>query len=151
MMEARRIVSNTGPLISLEKLHRGYDFIRLLYDTIIIPPGVLDEVAEGQFATPHAYVQHYSIVELIEVHSVSRRERLTEAARMHVGEVQSDPTGTGIGLPLLIEETVGRRVAQGMGLSISGIAGQVLKAFRQGAITGIAQQTAGVAPSGAYE
>ena len=59
MTEARRIVSNTGPLISLEKLRQGYDFIRQLYDTIIIPPGVLDEVAEGQFATPQAYLQHY--------------------------------------------------------------------------------------------
>ena len=135
MMEARRIVSNTGPLISLEKLHRGYDFIRLLYDTIIIPPGVLNEVAEGQFATPHAYVQHYGIVGLIQVHSVSRRERLPEAARMHVGEVQAIQLALELALPLLIEETVGRRVAQGMGLSISGIAGQVLKAFRQGAIT----------------
>ena len=86
MTEARRIVSNTGPLISLEKLRQGYDFIRQLYDMLIIPPGVLDEVAAGQLATPQAYLQHY-------------------------------------------------RVAQGMGLSISGIAGQVLKAFRQGAIT----------------
>ena len=56
MTEARRIVSNTGPLISLEKLRQGYDFIRQLYDTIIIPPSVLDEVAEGQFVTPQAYV-----------------------------------------------------------------------------------------------
>jgi hypothetical protein len=47
MTETRRIVSNTGPLISLEKLRQGYDFIRQLYDTIIIPPGVLDEVAAG--------------------------------------------------------------------------------------------------------
>ena len=31
MMEVRRIVSNTGPLISLEKLRQGYDFIRQLY------------------------------------------------------------------------------------------------------------------------
>jgi predicted nucleic acid-binding protein len=88
MMEVRRIVSNTGPLISLEKLRQGYDCIRQLYDTIIIPLGVLDEVTEGQFATPHAYLQHYGIVDLIEVHSVVRHEQLPEAARLHVGEVQ---------------------------------------------------------------
>ena len=41
MTEVRRIVSNTGPLISLEKLRQGYAFIRQLYNTIIIPPGVL--------------------------------------------------------------------------------------------------------------
>ena len=64
MTETRRIVSNTGPLISLEKLRQGYDFIRQLYDTIIIPLGVLDEVAEGQFATPQAYLQHYGLVDI---------------------------------------------------------------------------------------
>ena len=45
----RQIVSNTGPLISLEKLNQGYDFIRCLYEKLIIPSAVLDEVAAGQF------------------------------------------------------------------------------------------------------
>jgi predicted nucleic acid-binding protein len=116
-------------------LQQGYDFIRLLYDTIIIPPGVLDEVAEGQFATPHVYLQHYDIVDLIEVHTVSRSEQLPEAARLHVGEAQAIQLARELVLPLLIEETVGRRVARGFGLSISGIAGQILKAFRQGSLT----------------
>ena len=52
----RRIVSNTGPLISLEKLGQGYDFIRQLYDRVIIVPIVLEEVAVGQFATPEEYL-----------------------------------------------------------------------------------------------
>lgn len=47
----RHIVSNTGPLISLEKLNQGYAFIRRLYDKVLIPPAVLQEVAVGQFAT----------------------------------------------------------------------------------------------------
>ena len=135
MTEARRIVSNTGPLISLEKLRQGYDFIRQLYDTIIIPPSVLDEVTEGQFATPHAYLQHYGIVDLIEVHSVARHEQLPEAARLHGGEVQAIQLAQALALPLLIEETVGRRVAQRLGISISGIAGQIITAFRHGIIT----------------
>jgi predicted nucleic acid-binding protein len=89
MTAARRIVSNTGPLISLEKLRQGYEFIRQLYDTIIIPPGVLDEVAEGQFVTPQAYLQYYGIVDLIEVHTVSGSERVPEVTRLHVGEAQA--------------------------------------------------------------
>jgi len=135
MTEVRRIVSNTGPLISLEKLRQGYDFIRQLYDTIIIPPGVLDEVAEGQFTTPQAYLQHYGIVDLIEVQAVSRSEHLPEAARLHVGEAQAIQLARELALPLLIEETVGRRVARGLGISISGLAGQILKAFRQRSLT----------------
>jgi predicted nucleic acid-binding protein len=112
-----------------------YDFIRQLYDTIIIPPGVLDEVAEGQFATPHAYLQHYGIVDLIEVHAVSRSEQLPEAARLHVGEAQTIQLARELALSLLIEETVGRRVARGLGIAISGIAGQILQAFRQEILT----------------
>ncbi len=38
--EEQRIVSTTGPLLSLEKLSQGYDFIRQLYEKILIttPP-----------------------------------------------------------------------------------------------------------------
>ena len=121
------MVSNTGPLISLEKLRPGYDFIRQLYDTIIIPPGVLDEVAEGQFATPQASLQYYGIVDLIAVHAMSQSERLPEAAHLPVGEAQAMQLARELALSLLIEETVGRRVAQGLGISISGIAGQILQ------------------------
>ncbi len=39
------IVSNTGPLISLEKLNDGFSFIRKLYEKILIPQKVLDEVS----------------------------------------------------------------------------------------------------------
>src|SRR5262247_2238719 len=120
MRETRHIVSNTGLLISLEKLQQGYDFIRLLYDTIIIHPGVLDEVAEGQFATPQAYLQHYGIVDLLEVQAVARSKQLSEVARLHVGEAQAIQLARELALPLLIEETVGRRVAQGLGIAISG-------------------------------
>ena len=106
MTEPRRIVSNTGPLISLEKLRQGYDFIRQLYDTIIIPPGVLDEVAEGQFVTHQAYLWHYGIVDLSEVHAISQSERLPEAACLHVVEAQAIQLARELALPLLIEELV---------------------------------------------
>jgi len=116
-------------------LRQGYEFIRQLYDTIIIPPGVLDEVTEGQFAPLHAYLQHYGIVDLIEVQTVPRSAQLPAATRLHVGEAQAIQLARELALPLLIEETVGRRVARGLGTPISGIAGQILKAFRQGSLT----------------
>ena len=39
-------------------------------------------------------------------------------------------------LPLLIEEQIGRQCARSLGLQISGIAGQIAKAFRAGLIPG---------------
>jgi predicted nucleic acid-binding protein len=136
----RQIVSNTGPLISLEKLAQGYAFIRRLYDKVLIPPAVLEEVAVGQFATPEDYLQHYGISDLIEVRMVSQPHALPEAERLHEGETQAIQLALELQLPLLIEETVGRRVAQSVGLQISGIAGQVLKALRQDIIAATVAQ-----------
>jgi predicted nucleic acid-binding protein len=133
--EGQRIVSNTGPLISLEKLSQGYDFIRRLYEKIFIPPAVLNEVAEGQFENPQAYLQYYGISDLIEVRTVSQPHPLPEAERLHDGEMQAIRLALELQLPLLIEETVGRRVAQNVGIQISGIAGQIVKALRQQVIS----------------
>jgi predicted nucleic acid-binding protein len=134
----RQIVSNTGPLISLEKLKQGYDFIRRLYDNLIISPAVLEEVAVGQFATPDEYLQYYNISDLIDVRLVSQPRELPEAARLHEGETQAIQLALELQLPLLIEETVGRRVAQSVGIQISGIAGQIITAFRQDLIAATA-------------
>ena len=82
----RRIVSNTGPLISLEKLNQGHDFIRCLYQKLIIPPAVLDEVAEGKFADPQEYLQYYCRVR-IEVRNPC------EADALHIPnwQIRADP------------------------------------------------------------
>ena len=105
-MSARRsIVSNTGPLISLEKLDRGYEFIRRLYDNIIVPVTVLAEVAQGQFDTPQAYLRHYAVGDLIEVRSVTQRRGLPEAEQLHDGELQAIQLALELKLPLLIELT----------------------------------------------
>ena len=131
----RHIVSNTGPLISLEKLNQGYDFIRCLYDKLIIPPAVLNEVAEGQFENPQDYLHHHNIIDLIEIRPVSQPLALPEAERLHDGEIQAIQLALELQLPLLIEETVGRRVAQRAGVQISGIAGQIIAAFRKNSIS----------------
>jgi predicted nucleic acid-binding protein len=133
----RQIVSNAGPLISLEKLKQGYGFIRCLYDNLIVSPAVLEEVAVGQFATPDEYLQHYDVSDLIDARLVSQQRELPKAARLHEGETQAIQLAVELQLPLLIEETVGRRVVQSVGIQISGIAGQVMKAFRQDLIAAI--------------
>lgn len=126
-----RVVSNIGPLISLEKLGDGYVFIRKLYDKLLIPPAVLAEVAEGQCDSPQAYLHHYGIADLVEVRAAAQHPELPETKRLHEGERQAIYLALEQRLPLLIEETVGRRVAQRVGVPISGIAGQVMAAFRQ--------------------
>lgn len=135
-VRSRRIVSDTGPLISLEKITGGYRFIRQLYDRLIVPPAVLSELAAGAFESETAYLRHYEIEDLIEVRSPSEPEAGGVAAcRLDEGERRAIRLAQELGLALLIEEQAGREVAREMGLSISGIAGQLLRAAREGAVT----------------
>ena len=131
MSVVRRIVSNTGPLISLEKLNNGYEFIRKLYDEVLIPPIVLEEVASDHFSTPTDYLHYYGITDLIQVRPVSSAFEKPEFNRIHNGEKQAIQLALELKLPLLIEETIGREIADELGIHFSGIAGQILKAFRE--------------------
>jgi predicted nucleic acid-binding protein len=126
----RRIVSDTGPLISLEKLPGAYRFIRLLYDRILIPPAVLEELAHGQFEQVEDYIAHFGIADLLEVRTPPSSVALPETKRLDRGERQAIQLAQVEKLPLLIEEEAGRQVARSLDIPISGIAGQVLKAVR---------------------
>lgn len=134
MSQNRHVVSDTGPLISLEKLGDGYSLLRLLYDQILIPPSVLAEVIHGQFIDEHAYTEHYGISGFLKVVEVQGNRALPESELLDPGETAAIRLALERNLPLLIEEEAGRRVAQGLGLHISGIAGQIFKAFRTGAL-----------------
>lgn len=123
-------VSDTAPLISLEKISDGFAFIRRLYDRILIPQAVLDEVTFG-YDRPERYLSHYGIDDLVMVQTIFATVSFPEIDRLHPGEVQAIQLALDQKLPLLIEEATGRRAARAAGLTISGIAGQVIKAHRQ--------------------
>jgi predicted nucleic acid-binding protein len=107
----RETVSDTGPLITLEKLSAGYRFIRLLYDKIIIPPTVLDELAQGQFVSPQAYLIHYGIEDLLDVVEAPGDRMQPGSELLDVGEREAIQLALVRGLPLLIEEEAGRQYA----------------------------------------
>lgn len=134
MTAERKIVSDTGPLITLEKLEDGYGFIRRLYDSILVPPSVLDELYQGQFLSADAYLAHYGVADLIEVVHVRIEGVVPGTEILDPGERDAIGLAWERGLPLLIEETAGRKLAQELGVHISGIAGQVVKAFRKGVL-----------------
>ena len=124
------IVSDTGPLISLEKITDGYDFIRKLYDKIIIPSAVIKEVAEGGYSDPLDYLEAYNIEDLIEIKTVQNISNIPDIERLDEGEKEAISLAYQLNLPLLIEETMGRRIAQSANIHISGIAGQIMKAYK---------------------
>jgi len=134
MSEAGRVVSNTGPLISLEKLSGGYDLMRRLYATVIVPPTVIEELASHGFSRPQDYLRHFGIEDVIQIRQASLAQRVPEPERLHDAERDAIQLALELRLPLLIEETIGRRAAQTLGIHVSGIAGQVLRAAREGII-----------------
>jgi predicted nucleic acid-binding protein len=136
----RRIVCDTGPLISLEKITGGYLFIGRLYDRLIVPPAVMDELVAGQFETKNAYLRHFDAEDRVIVKPLAepglRGEIENKAEHLDKGERDAIRLALELELPLLIEEEAGRSVARELGLHISGIAGQLLKAVREEAISG---------------
>lgn len=130
----RRIVSDTGPIISLERLTEGFQFIRRLYDQILVPPAVLEELS-FRYDRADAYLAHHGIDDLIEVRDVNSGVKLSNDERLHEGEIRAIYLAIERELPLLIEETIGRRSAQAAGVAISGVAGQIIKAHRQSLIS----------------
>ena len=131
MSNKSAIVSDTGPLITLEKLSDGYNFIRKIYDRILVPTIVTKELYRGEFSSWNAYKQNYDINHLIEVIDPTSNQILSAIKLLDEGEKQAIELAYEQNLPLLIEEEKGRNLAQTLGLQISGIAGQILKAHRQ--------------------
>ena len=126
----KRIVSDTSPLISLEKIDGGYKLFRQLYDKVLVPPAVLRELAAGPFESEEAYLSHFGIDDLLQVETPEHSER-EETEHLDPGEREAIALALEFDLPLLIEEEAGRTLARELGIRISGIAGQILQAVRE--------------------
>jgi predicted nucleic acid-binding protein len=134
------IVSDTGPLISLEKLTDGYSFMSRLYQQILVPPGVVEELCQGEFTNWEEYQAHYELGDFVKVVIFESLIELPGLSILDLGERQAIQLAFQRQLPLLIEEESGRRLAQTLGIKISGIAGQILKAYRTGLLTATSAQ-----------
>lgn len=127
------IVSDTGALISLEKIPKGFVFISKLYDSLIIPPAVLNELTELSPSVEY-YLRLHNIEHLIKVQKPTETDFPEILNKLHEGEKQAISLALELKLPLLIEETAGRKVAHSLGLEISGIARQIAVAKKKGII-----------------
>lgn len=126
----KRIVSDTSPLISLEKIDGGYKFFRQLYDKVLVPPAVLRELAAGPFENEEDYLSHFGIDDLLQVETPARFE-LDKPEHLDPGEREAIALALEGDLPLQIEEEAGRTLARELGIRISGIDGQILRAVRE--------------------
>ena len=67
MVTPASIISDTGPLISLEKLENGYQFIEKLYKNIFVPKVVIEELYQGEFANWDDYKNYYNVSDCLKI------------------------------------------------------------------------------------
>ena len=80
------------------------------------------------------YLEAFGIKGFIKVTKCNRIADLPDILRLDQGEMEAITLAYQLKFPLLIKETIGRQIAQNAGLKISGIAGQIIKAKREGVI-----------------
>lgn len=127
-------VSDTGPLISFEKLPGGFSLLQQLLSKLYIPAEVLAELEAGHGGAD--YLADHGLDGFVEVVSESstswggpRAERLDAGERAAIGLAIAK------GRPLLIEERLGRQLATDEGVTVIGAAGLVQEAYRRGLLS----------------
>jgi len=134
-----RIVSNTGPIIGLAKI--GLLFIlNQLASEVVIPPMVQKELL-GKIGGESEQIDK-ALNEFIHVRDFRPMEPATENATSDLDEGERQVIGlaTSIGgnVLVLMDDRVGRQVAKGLNLPVSGVVGLLLFAKEKGVLEKIA-------------
>ncbi|MDM7273515.1 DUF3368 domain-containing protein [Sulfurihydrogenibium azorense] len=127
----RKVVSNTTPILSFIKLNR-IDILEKIYERILIPEAVFGEIQEGK----NKYYIDISKEPWIEILKVENR-KILEQLEKELDKGEAEAIALSLELPadlLLIDEKLGRRIAEEKGIKISGKIGILIKAKKQGII-----------------
>lgn len=120
--DRRDAVSDTGPLISLEKVAGGFALLRVLFERILVPPPVVAELrGDGRFGDD--YLLHHGLSGFI--HIADAPPPPLSLASLDEGERHAISLALYRRLPLLIEDRRGRRLARMHGLLTNGAAGLI--------------------------
>lgn len=129
------VVSDTSPLSYLDQVGH-LTLLQSLYDDIIVPPAVLDELRAA--SALHATFD-WSFVRVVMPQSILRVEALL--AELDRGESEAIVVALEIGADLLlIDEKTGRDVAKRMGIRRTGLVGVLLEAKGRGLIVSVAAE-----------
>jgi predicted nucleic acid-binding protein len=134
-LPTHKVVSNTTPILSLLKIDK-LDLLRTVYGSIIVPQAVYREIETGKDKDYYADLDKIDWIKIEELRSPGTRVLLFdlddgEAETLVLAQEQDADL-------VIIDEKCGRRYAVQMGLTITGTAGVLLRAKKQGIITEIA-------------
>jgi predicted nucleic acid-binding protein len=129
-----KVVSNTTPILSLLKISK-LDILKALYQTVLIPQAVYQEVEAGKNRSFYTDLSKVDWIIIKHIHS--RRERMYlfdlddgEAETLVLAQEQNADL-------VIIDEKFGRRYAGQLGVPVTGTIGILLRAKKQGIITEI--------------
>ena len=133
------IVSNTGPLIGLAKIQQLGLLARLAAE-VYIPPQVRLELLAR--TGPETALIATALKEAIQVKAPAILDAAAETMlrRLDEGEKQAIALARSFPAPvlLLLDDRAGRTAAQKLGQPLTGLAGLLLLAKRQGLVTAVA-------------
>lgn len=124
------VISDTSPLQYLYQANR-LELLRVLYETILIPEGVAEEILEGR-SLGHA-LPPVAEIEWIVVTPVPQRRTLLLAAGLGKGE--REVLSLAVERPdamALLDDGLARRMARHLGIRFTGTLGVLLRAKAAG-------------------
>ena len=122
-----RAVSNSSPLIALEKIHQ-MELLRDLFSTVTVPPAVALEIAPT--VELPSWIQVYPLRSMVDSRTV----------RSSFGPGESEAISLSLELRpdrVILDDEPARRLAQKLGLNVIGTLGLLLSAKRHGLIPGL--------------
>lgn len=132
------IVSNTGPLIGLAKLQQ-LGLLGRLASEVYIPPQVRFELLAR--TGPETALIATALKETIQVRAPANLDAATETIlrRLDEGEKQAIALARSFPAPvlLLLDDRAGRTAAQKLAQPLTGLAGLLLLAKREGLVTAV--------------
>lgn len=117
------VVSDTSPITALLSIGR-IDLLKSVFDEVVVPAAVHDELLQ----------YHDSLPSFLRVVKVRDRDNVAVLAmRLDRGEAEAISLAREVNADwLLMDETVGRRVARELGLRVLGLLGVLILARRRG-------------------
>lgn len=129
------VISNTSPLFYLYRIGH-LDLLRKLYEQIVVPEAVVDELEAGREQGEHVPdVENYDWIRVRSVHVPELVRLITD---LGAGEAQvlalalEEPNSL-----VILDERLAREIASLQNLRITGTAGILLKAKQQGYISAV--------------
>lgn len=130
------VVSNSSPLIALARIGQ-FELLRLLYQELLIPPAVRDEVVRfGEERIGAVELERAEWIQTVDIGDRTAVELLRE--RLDLGESEAIILAIETKAQLLlIDEARGRRVAQTQGLNHLGTVGILVLSKRRGLVEAV--------------